>query len=432
VTTNCGTRATSRPTIWGPYARTVSERVDPVVVGRIAPDLSRWQRPAAARAELAPLVALDELEAWLNDAGRSDGGAVDDWASLLADVELSWGSLGRHTVAAMPRLQGVLQRVGAARSGLAARRGRGLDASTKAVLAAAMRDLRGETHGQGVVPGAIADVLVAGEHEQRLDALPPEEDVRWQLVILHGFAQLQGHDWGLAADRLQAALGTAPDADSGPAEDVIRVLDGPPDQGHSVVWVVIDHASAWGPSGLEPVVQLFDADWLIGNLEQTPQHELVERRVPAELAADPEGALTAFRPRLNEQLPVVLARVDLGHGAVAGAAERALDTLELLRAYASFQQGGTNWRISGARLHFVDGRQVLGSYGPIGDPDVYDRLERGDVLADLTASTLKAHAGLQPLPRVGARRDAPRVIAATTSRSTRSMPRANLGRRRYG
>jgi hypothetical protein len=100
--------------------------------------------------------------------------------------------------------------------------------------------------------------------------------------------------------------------------------------------------------------------------------------VPPELSADPELLPTAW-PRIDDQriekrLPVVFARSDLGHGPTAGARDRARDTLELLLARASVVQGGTSWRISGNVVHFVDGKAVFESSGPVGDPDVYTRL----------------------------------------------------------
>jgi hypothetical protein len=115
--------------------------------------------------------------------------------------------------------------------------------------------------------------------------------------------------------------------------------------------------------------------------------------VPPELAADPQRLLDVCPcfdedadPR--ERLPVTFARIDLGSGPTAGVRERARDTLELLIARASARQGGTNWKIDGVCLHFVDGELIFESSGPIGDPEIYNRLTRQDVLQDPTGGTI--------------------------------------------
>lgn len=173
-----------------------------------------------------------------------------------------------------------------------------------------------------------------------------------------------------------------------------RALGAPPGRGRSIVWLSVDHAWAWGPS-TNPAVQLINGDWLLDVLRQW---DGPRDGVPPEIAADPQRLLDTC-PRFDdnadtrEQLPVTFARIDLGEGPTAGVRERARDLLELLIARASVRQGGTNWKISGVCLHFVDNELIFESTGPIGDPYIYDRLRRGDIVGDPTGSTINEEAG---------------------------------------
>jgi hypothetical protein len=157
------------------------------------------------------------------------------------------------------------------------------------------------------------------------------------------------------------------------------------------------------------------------------------RGVPAELAADPQLLLNAC-PRFDEdsapdeQLPVTFARIDLGNGPIMGARDRARDTLELLIARASARQGGTNWKISGVCLHFVDGELIYESSGPIGDPDIYDRITRADILRDPTGATINDEAErLRPhLPVKDDRIHAALQLSEWLAQARRSPPPARL------
>ena len=57
-------------------------------------------------------------------------------------------------------------------------------------------------------------------------------------------------------------------------------------------------------------------------------------------------------------------------------------------ARASARQGGTTWKISDPVLHFVDDDLIFESVGPVGDPDIYSRLDRISIIRDPTAKTI--------------------------------------------
>ncbi|MDT7790277.1 MAG: hypothetical protein QOF58_8696, partial [Pseudonocardiales bacterium] len=217
-----------------------------------------------------------------------------------------------------------------------------------------------------------------------------DNETLWRLALLASVSEKHGHDWASIANRLRRAVDLAGIQVTEHSNDLVhRALDAPPDSGHSIVWLAIDHAWVWGPSP-NPAVTLINGDWLLDVLRNWngPRDG-----VPRELAEEPE-LLLRVAPRFDEdadpkdQLPVTFARIDLGEGPTAGARDRARDTLDLLCARASAQQGGTNWRISGVCLHFVDDKSIFESSGPIGDPDIYTRLTRQDILQDPTGSSI--------------------------------------------
>jgi len=180
----------------------------------------------------------------------------------------------------------------------------------------------------------------------------------------------------------------------------------------------------------EPRRQLINGDWLLDVLRQW---DGPRDGVPPEIAADPQRLIDAC-PRadedadVEEELPVSFARVDPGTGPTAGARERARDMLELLIARASVRQGGTNWSVSGVCLHFVDGELIFESHGPIGDPDIYDRLRRGDIVHDPTGETINEEARRlgDRLPVQDARVHAAMQLPQWLSRSRPASPPARL------
>jgi hypothetical protein len=351
--------------------------------------LSRWKRPAAIGVELEPADVADELAAWVHDESRWTAlrSQDRDWRSLLSDAAASWSMLGVH----LERMAGARAQVTALQQVLAAPRIR--EDLHRSEIETAAAHLATALDRPGALLAAFEDVLDAAQRHARPGSLAPP--VLWLLALMASAGERHGHDWAVVADRVRHAVEWFPDhpfADR--IDSVRRTLQSEPEQGHSIVWLSVDHASAWGPSPV-PAVELFDGDWLLAVLREWngPRDD-----VPSELAADPE-----LLPRLwhrldkdqpvDQQLPVVFARIDLGHGPTAGARERARDTLELLLARASVLQGGTHWRISGNAVHFVDGESVYESSGPVGDPDVYDRLTRSSVLhGDPTAETIKREA----------------------------------------
>jgi len=257
-------------------------------------------------------------------------------------------------------------------------------------------DLREEMTSPGVRGAALDDAVeTAKRWPQAVEPDAAVDDVEWQLAFLAAVGDLQGHDWAIIGGRLSDALNLkrADDAE-GRLALARRALETSPATGHSVVWMAFNHAWASTLHELEPSLRLFDADWLLGNLEHWEESGHRHEAIPTEIAEHRREALSALH-RVNPEMPVVLARVDLGEGLTAGARERARDTLRLLRDHASFEQGGSYWRLSDACLHFVDGRLVYTALGVIGDPDVHHRLTRYEVIHnDPTLATLRHHAEL--------------------------------------
>ncbi|MDA0161339.1 hypothetical protein OM076_13760 [Solirubrobacter ginsenosidimutans] len=367
---------------------------DPIWFRELKPALlERWRRPASMGVDLEPSDVADEFAEWVDDDSRwaALGRGDRDWRSLLGDVVASWSLLGAHlerVIAAAPHVA-ALERV------LAAQRVK--EGLHRRAISDAAAHLAGGLVQPGTLLAAFEDLLEAAEQHVRPGS--PAPAVRWHLALLASAGERHGHDWSVVADRLRNAVEWFPDTPFESRLDTARTaLQADARQGRSVVWLCVDHASASEPSS-DPRVELFDGDWLLAVLGVWTGQRA---GVPPELAADPEVLARAW-PRLHpeqpvqEQIPVVFARVDLGDGPTAGARDRARDTLELLLARASVLQGGTNWRISGKVIHFVDGDAVFESSGPVGDPDIYTRLSRTDVIRDPTAETIK-----RELPRLRA------------------------------
>lgn len=347
--------------------------------------LSRWTRPVGSSVELEPADVGDELEAWVHDESRwaALGRSDRDWRSLLIDVTGSWSRLGPH----LECVSNAIVPVTALRDVLAAKRVR--EDEHRGAIEAASAQLATAFRRPGALLAAFDDALCMAEEHARPGSLAPP--ALWRLALMASVGERQGHDWAVIAERIHRAVGRIGQPFVDRVDAAREALQSEPVQGHSIVWLSVDHAYSWGRSPVEQV-QFFDGDWLLAVLRNwTGPRD----GVPAELAADP-----AFMPQIwhridedeprDEQLPVVFARIDLGHGPTAGAYERARDTLELLLARASALQGGTAWRISGNFVHFVDGRPVHEASGPVGDPDIYDQLTRYTVLhGDPTARTIK-------------------------------------------
>jgi hypothetical protein len=350
---------------------------------RLGASLSRWQRPTVPTPNLEPAIAAQELVAWSEDDGRWNTRSVRDWHSLLDDVHESWSRLGPRLTDAVDVSNhlAALRKVRAAKTLSAVEHRSEVERAARALALALDRP--------GTLIAAADDLFAAAQRSRHPESL--DDEARWHLAILASVGERHGHDWAVVAERMRRALeATRSLGVEQSIEAVRRTLRAPPGRGRSIVWLAVDHAETWGPSP-NPAIQLFNGDWLLAVLRNWdgPRAD-----VPAELAADPERLPKAC-PRFDEdaapdaQLPVTFARIDLGEGPTVGVRDRARDTLELLIARASTRQGGTNWKISGVCLHFVDGELIFECSGPIGDPDIYNRLTRQDVLQDPTGETIR-------------------------------------------
>jgi hypothetical protein len=353
---------------------------------RLTSNLNRWQRPLAGPRNLDPAVAAQELLAWTQDDGRWNPRAQRDWQSLLDDVDASWSRLG-PLLAQAADVDDYLVALRSVRAApiISA-------ADHRSTVDRAARALETAFDDPEALIAAFDDLFAAAQQNSHPDSL--DDETRWRLALLASVGVRNGHDWGVIAERVQRALQWTtgkPVAES--ADAVHRALRTPPGDGHSIVWLAVDHAWSWGASP-NPSVQLINGDWLLAVLRDW---DGPREGVPDELAADPQTLVNACSrfddsATPEEQLPVTFARIDLGTGPTAGVRERARDTLELLISRASALQGGTNWKISGVCLHFVDGELIFTTSGPIGDPGIYDRLTRTDILNDPTGATINKEA----------------------------------------
>lgn len=358
---------------------------------RLTANLSRWRRPAVPPRHLEPGLVAEELLAWSRDDGRWNPRSQRDWHSLLDDVDASWSRLGPRLAEAI----GVEDELAALRDVRAAHALITVD--HRFTVDRVARVLVSAFDALDAMVAASDDLFAAARSSSHPESL--DDETRWRLALLASVGERQGHDWAVMADRIRRALEwTRGQPFEESLEAVYRAMRAPPGRGHSIVWLGIDHAWVWGPSP-NPAVELVNGEWLLAVLRNW--NGARDDFPWEELASDPERLLVACEPiddddSPDERLPVIFARIDLGAGPTAGARERARDTLELLIARASARQGGTNWKISSVCLHFVDGELVFETTGPIGDPDVYDRLGRQDVLQDPTGATIHEEAGRLP------------------------------------
>ncbi|MEV4819311.1 hypothetical protein [Micromonospora tulbaghiae] len=171
-----------------------------------------------------------------------------------------------------------------------------------------------------------------------------------------------------------------------------RVLAAPPHRGHHVVWLAFAHAHIHAGTQVMGPITFYWSHWVRAVVEHGgPSRD----HLPAELK-NPESWLSATDiPELQD---VVLARVDLGSGAIADPVARATDLVHAAVALAKFHTGTTNWKAMNGHLHAVDDRVVSFSpfLPPFEPPGVAPYLDAtGDELARLAAD-LGPH-----LPAVG-------------------------------
>ena len=216
---------------------------------RLSASLSRWNRPTFSGRLLEPLTVAEELRQWARDDGRwrETRKKRADWNSLLDDVEASWSALGpglAGLAAVDPHLV-ALRGVRAAKT---------IDEQLhRAVVHAAAEALHEGVASREALVAAAEDVFAAAERSRYPNSL--DEDTHWRLAVLALVGEHHGHDWSIIADRIRRAIEWTHDQ---PVDATLvavrRALSTPPAHGHSVVWLAIDHAHAWGPSRSDVVV----------------------------------------------------------------------------------------------------------------------------------------------------------------------------------
>ena len=260
-------------------------------------------------------------------------------------------------VAGGPRLAGVCAGTGAGGDARAAARGpsrasrgvhrgrlraRGRDDRHRSAIETASAHLATATDRPGALLAALEDVLDAAQRHARPGSLAPP--VLWQLALMASVGERHGHDWAVVADRVRHAVEWFPDqpfADR--IESVRRALQSEPEQGHSIVWLSVDHASAWGPSPV-PAVELFDGDWLLSGCASGTALATGYRRtwLPIQSSCRASGTVSTTTSRWTSSFRSCSHALTLGAERRRGHASGRGIRFELLLARASVLQGGTN------------------------------------------------------------------------------------------
>ncbi|MGC4812742.1 hypothetical protein ACLQ29_19640 [Micromonospora sp. DT228] len=130
-----------------------------------------------------------------------------------------------------------------------------------------------------------------------------------------------------------------------------RLLSAPPRHGHHVVWLAFDQARIHAQPQVVGPITFYESQWVSSVLTNGGpwRHEL-----PTELT-NPASWLID----LPESPDVVIARVDLGAGAIADPVGRATDLAYAAVAWAKFHTKTKNWKAMDGYLQAIDGR-VLG------------------------------------------------------------------------
>lgn len=218
---------------------------------RLMACLGPWKRPDSGSLNLEPAVIARELLVWARDDGRWNPQANRDWLSLLEDLDVSWTQLG-------PRLAEVAN----VKSELEALRTvAAISPAHRDVVTAAAEILKSALSGPNALVAAFDDLVDAVRREGSPG--PPKSETQWRLALFASVAEQSGYDWSIAANRVRYSMeAVTRRSDHDLLQAARNALTRPPDQGHSIVWIAVNHAHTWGPSP-NPTVQLFNGEWLL-------------------------------------------------------------------------------------------------------------------------------------------------------------------------
>ncbi|WP_238015161.1 hypothetical protein KZZ52_01880 [Dactylosporangium sp. AC04546] len=337
-------------------------------------DASTWTDRApwwAALHNIDLLVALTELQAWLDHDRPYGGQQKSGWVSVVDDLQYAGTLIGPALRDELePELDVLLSAVSVVpdafekdRTAVSTAAGAAASAavlavrskiSTSAAAAAAWRDLAADCEASGT----------------EYDLVAHRRDLFWRIVEAAGMnrREVASAVTGIVANRARSVfearrrVGDTCADWPGPLEQAdleesdrlalcARFIAAPPRVARHVVWVAFDKARLPTDSVAFGAVTFYWGDLIDGLVR-------AERFTDPRLPAEWRDAGSWFIPvDLAEGADVVYARVDLGLAAIPNAPDKALRMAEGAVALGKFYGGDTrNWTAMHGFLHFQDDR----------------------------------------------------------------------------
>ena len=175
---------------------------DEYLVDRLHDLIHRWLAPAPWRAVLDPVVALDELRAWVEDDHQWTANARwKNWVSLLEDITRTFNGLP-HRVAThlAPGIAAPLAQLDSVRADLHRDRERALQALLRTKLGQSESALRECLSDPGVLRASWNDLKRAIQKSDR------DRETK-TLALFAALAEFQGQPWEPLSKRIWQVLG---------------------------------------------------------------------------------------------------------------------------------------------------------------------------------------------------------------------------------
>lgn len=315
--------------------------------------------PASA-SSLPLLLAVRELEEWKRLATSETWGTRANRRALADDLTASMSLIGRHLKA---HLSPVLDNyVRMAIGCFSERRADRADAAS----------MPGATLQEAIATAAAVRAVWADLVEAARNG--DDDAALWCRCCLGSQISARGQDgsrmlseaaWYVLGQERRFEVGPVPSLDMrlDRARDVLAT--DPP--AHScVVWLTYEHADLTGFTATFGPVTFLEADWCLPNAIRDDGQPFTYRdEVRALVAADHDWDFDEenWKPDRSRRPYLVLARVDLGERATAGAIDHAARLVRLILDVARLQGGGAPWRPGGPSLLVADGDVVQERFG---------------------------------------------------------------------
>lgn len=328
----------------------------------MAQPAKRWSAKVAS----SFIVAVSEMDEWLNDRRTYDDKHAQGWKSTTADFHSSADHVG-------PKLRQALS----AELSVALSDTRGLPANLptrKGPALVSLRQLRKRLTSPIARDAAWQDVVDACQDPAlAYEIVAARRDLFWQIIqaadynvdrlssLLGGVLDNRSYDVILARITLgdiglnEVEWPQRPQEPAGLDEDerlslCHRLLTTPPSTAHHIVWVAFEKCSLNRAVHDVGPVTFYEAQSVRANLAQDGANRA---HLPSELLTG--GAFFDYKD-LPEGNDIVLARVDLGKGAFTDPIRQAREQAEAIVALASFRIGERRWRLLRGHLYAANGR----------------------------------------------------------------------------